>query len=187
MVHVAKEMERKGIKKPLLIGGATTSRIHTAVKIVPNFSGSTIHVLDASISVPIVSNLLNKDKKERESFVDKYKNEYEKLRTNYLSKRSEKKLITLDEARNNLFKINWNKTEIKTPNNLGVKKLNNYPLKEIAEYIDWTPFFLTWEFKGRYPKIFKNEKFGTEAKKLFDDANKLLDKIIKEKIGRAHV
>ena len=186
MVHVAKEMERRGIKKPLLIGGATTSRIHTAVKIIPNFSGSTIHVLDASISVPIVSNLLNKDKKERESFVDKYKSEYEKLRTNYLSKRSEKKLITLDEARNNLFKINWNETEIKTPNNLGVKKLNNYPLKEIAEYIDWTPFFLTWEFKGRYPKIFKNEKYGTEAKKLFDDANKLLDKIIKENLLTAN-
>ena len=186
MVHVAKEMERKGLKKPLLIGGATTSRIHTAVKITPNYSGSTIHVLDASISVPIISNLLNINKKEQEDFINKYKNKYEELRINYLRRMSEKNLITLDEARNNLFKINWNEAGIKTPNNLGVIKLNNYSLKEIAKYIDWTPFFLTWEMKGRYPQIFENEKLGTEAKKLFDDANKLLNKIIRDKLLTAN-
>ena len=187
MVHVAKEMERRGLKKPLLIGGATTSRIHTAVKITPNYSGSTIHVLDASISVPIISNLLNINKKEQENFINKYKSKYEELRTNYLRRRSEKNLITLDEARNNLFKINWNEAKIKTPNNLGVIKLNNYSLKEIAEYIDWTPFFLTWEMKGRYPQIFENKRLGTEAKKLFNDANKLLDKIIRDKLLTANV
>ncbi|MCH8326004.1 MAG: methionine synthase, partial [Bacteroidetes bacterium] len=186
MVHVAKEMERRGLKKPLLIGGATTSRIHTAVKIAPNYTGSTIHVLDASISVPIITKLLNKDKKEQERFIDKYKTEYVELKSNYLRKMSEKLFITLGEARNNLFKINWNEAEIKKPNNLGIKKLNNYSLKEIAEYIDWTPFFLTWEMKGRYPQIFENKKLGTEAKKLFDDANKLLDKIIKDKLLTAN-
>lgn len=180
MVHVAKEMERREIKKPLLIGGATTSRIHTAVKIAPNYSKTTIHVLDASKSVPVVSNLLNKDKKTNNDFIDKYKKEYLELRDNYLSKRAEKNLISLEEARNNKLKIEWKKTEITRPNFLGIKTLTDFPLSEIKKYIDWTPFFLTWELKGRYPQIFKDKKFGSEAKKLFDDAQKLLDKIIKE-------
>ncbi|PJA97918.1 MAG: methionine synthase, partial [Ignavibacteriales bacterium CG_4_9_14_3_um_filter_30_11] len=163
MVHVAKEMERKGIKKPLLIGGATTSRIHTAVKIAPNYKQSTIHVLDASKSVPVVSNLLNKDDKIRIEFIDKYKKEYIDLRKNYLSKREEKNIISLEEARKNKFKIDWKKTKTTKPNFIGTKTLIDFPLNEIKNFIDWTPFFLTWEMKGRYPEIFESKTYGNEA------------------------
>jgi len=186
MVHVAKEMERKGIKKPLLIGGATTSRIHTAVKIAPNYKQSTIHVLDASKSVPVVSNLLNKDDKIRIEFIDKYKKEYIDLRKNYLSKREEKNIISLEEARKNKFKIDWKKTKTTKPNFIGTKTLIDFPLNEIKNFIDWTPFFLTWEMKGRYPEIFESKTYGNEAKKLFNDANKLLDEIISNKLLTAN-
>ncbi|MGD8779945.1 MAG: methionine synthase [Ignavibacteria bacterium] len=180
MVHVAKEMERLKIEKPLLIGGATTSRIHTAVKIEPNFSGTTVHVLDASRSVPVVSNLINEETNKK--FINEIKAEYEKLRLSHAKKKSSKEYLTLAEARNNKFKLDWEKENITEPNKLGVEVLDNYPLEEIRKYIDWTPFFLTWELKGRYPKIFENENYGEEAKKLFEDANELLDKVIKENL-----
>jgi len=186
MVHVAKEMERKGIKKPLLIGGATTSRIHTAVKIAPNYSQNTIHVLDASKSVPVVSGLISKDDKARTDLIDKYKKEYSELRENYLNKREEKNIISIEDAQKNKLKIDWDKTEITTPNFLGTKTLNDFSLTEIKKYIDWTPFFLTWEMKGRYPDILENKKYGKEAKKLFNDANKLLDEIISNKFLTAN-
>jgi 5-methyltetrahydrofolate--homocysteine methyltransferase len=186
MVHVAKEMERRGFKLPLLIGGATTSKIHTAVKIAPNYSGEVIHVLDASRSVPVVSNLLNEDKNVKEKFAKEIKNEYEKLRVNHLKRNEEKNYLTLEKARANNLKTDWNKINLIKPETLGVTVLKNYPLESLRKYIDWTPFFLTWEIKGKYPAVFENKKYGTEAKKLYDEANKLLGKIISEKLLQAN-
>ncbi len=180
MVHVAKEMERRGMNLPLLIGGATTSRIHTAVKIDQNYSGAVIHVLDASRSVPVVSNLLNENKAERGRYVQSLKDEYAQLRDDYSKRKSDKQYISLEMARENRLKIDWKKSIIKKPNKLGVTVLNNFPLVTLKKYIDWTPFFMTWELKGKYPSIFEDKSVGIEAKKLFDDANKLLDKIIFE-------
>jgi 5-methyltetrahydrofolate--homocysteine methyltransferase len=180
MVYVASEMERRGMKVPLLIGGATTSRIHTAVKIAPNYNGAVIHVLDASRSVPVVSNLLNGNGEKE--FVDKIKDEYKKLREDHLKRKAEKDFITLEKARENRLKIDWKKAKIGKPNKLGVTIFKDFSLSTLRNYIDWTPFFQTWELKGRYPAIFNEPKVGPEAKKLFDDANKLLDKIISAKL-----
>jgi 5-methyltetrahydrofolate--homocysteine methyltransferase len=181
MVHVAKEMERRGFKIPLLIGGATTSRIHTAVKIAPMYSGSTVHVLDASRSVPVVSNLINPDDSVSSSFSLGIKEEYKNLREDHLRKKEAKTYLRIEEARRNKFKSDWSKIIITEPQNPGVTVLNDFPLATLRDYIDWTPFFLTWELKGKYPSIFESDKYGSEAKKIFDDANKLLDKIIKDK------
>ena len=185
MVHVAKEMERRGMTIPLMIGGATTSRIHTAVKIAPNYNGAVIHVLDASRSVPVVSNLISVGG-EKEKFVEKIRHEYDKLREDHLKRKSEKNFITIEQARENKFKIDWQNTTIKKPNVTGVKVFNDFLLSTLRGYIDWTPFFLTWELKGKYPAIFDDKKFGSEAKKLFDDANKLLDEIIDQKLLQAN-
>ncbi|MDP3148399.1 MAG: methionine synthase [Ignavibacteria bacterium] len=186
MVEVAKEMERRGMKLPLMIGGATTSRIHTAVKIAPHYSGAVIHVLDASRSVPVVSNLVNQDKKIRMAFKEQIKKEYAKLREDHLKKREEKNYLSIDAARKNKYSCDWKNAQISIPQKLGVTKLENYPLAILRNYIDWTPFFQTWELKGKYPKIFDDKSVGAEAKKLFDDANKLLDKIISEKLLQAN-
>jgi 5-methyltetrahydrofolate--homocysteine methyltransferase len=186
MVHVAKEMERRGMKTPLLIGGATTSRIHTSVKIAPNYSGPTIHVLDASRSVPVVSNLLNDDTAERTKFIKKYRDDYNLLSDEHLKRKSEKKLIIIDDSRKNSLKIDWSKAKITRPKKTGISVFKNYSLEKLRDYIDWTPFFLTWELKGKYPSIFEDNKYGIEAKKLFDDANKLLDKIIDDKLLTAN-
>ncbi|MHB1685874.1 MAG: methionine synthase [Ignavibacteriaceae bacterium] len=186
MVHIAKEMERRGFKLPLLIGGATTSRVHTAVKIAPNYSGNTVHVLDASRSVPVVSNLINQDLKIKTNYENEIKKEYQRVREDHQKKKAAKNYITLEEARSNKLKVDWNKEEIFKPKKNGVTVLNNFSLEVLRKYIDWTPFFLTWELKGRYPAIFGNEKYGTEAKKLFDDANKLLDKIVSKKMFTAN-
>lgn len=182
MVHVAKEMERLNLKFPLLIGGATTSRIHTAVKVEPNYSGPTIHVLDASRSVSVVGSLLNE--KIVDEYTSKIKSEYVELRENHKRKQSEKKLISIEEARKN--KPIYTFESISKPNKLGAEVLHDYPLSELRNYIDWTPFFLTWELKGRYPVIFENKDYGNEAKKLFDDANALLDSIIEQKLLKAN-
>lgn len=186
MVHVAKEMERRGMKLPLLIGGATTSRIHTAVKIAPNYSGAVIHVLDASRSVPVVSNLLSENEEERKKYVQSFKDEYGQLRDDYSKRKSDKNYISLEKARENRLKIDWQKTQIKKPNKLGITVLTNFNLEMLRSYIDWTPFFMTWELKGKYPSIFEDKNVGSEAKKLFDDANRLLDKIISEKLLTAN-
>ncbi len=182
MVHVAKEMERRGMNLPLLIGGATTSRVHTAVKVAPNYSGAVIHVLDASRSVPVVSNLLSENEAERKKYIKSFKDEYEKLKEDYAKKQSGKNFISLEQARENQLEIDWAKSHFRKPNKLGVTVLNNYPLHKLREYIDWTPFFMTWELKGKYPSIFEDKTVGVEAKKLFDDANNLLDKIINENL-----
>jgi 5-methyltetrahydrofolate--homocysteine methyltransferase len=185
MVHVAKEMERTGVKLPLLIGGATTSKIHTAVKIAPNYSGTTIHVLDASKSVPVVSNLLNEDNELKRNFERTVSVEYKKLREDHLRKKEDKNFITLEEARNNRLRIDWENYTPAVPKKLGVTVLIKYPLSKLRSFIDWTPFFLTWEMKGKYPAIFENKKYGVEAKKLFDDANKLLDTILRKNLLQA--
>ncbi len=185
MVHVAKEMERRGMKIPLLIGGATTSRIHTAVKIAPNYSNAVIHVLDASRSVPVVSKLLS-NTGERESLTKNIKSEYDALREDHFKRKSEKNFITIEKARENKLKIDWNKVKIKKPNKTGITVLKDFSIKTLREYIDWTPFFLTWELKGKYPTIFQDPKYGTEANKLFDEANKLLDEIIPKNFLKAN-
>ncbi len=186
MVHVAKEMERRGIKIPLLIGGATTSKVHTAVKIAPNYSGPVVHVLDASRSVPVVSNLINPDKKISADYLDKLKTEYSNVREMHNRKKGQDNLISIDDARMNGLKTDWAGVRIVEPHKQGVSVLKDYPLEKLREYIDWTPFFLTWEMKGKYPAIFTNKTIGSEAKKLFEDAEKLLDRIINEKLLSAN-
>jgi 5-methyltetrahydrofolate--homocysteine methyltransferase len=182
MVHVANEMERSGFKIPLLIGGATTSRIHTAVKIAPNYSAPVIHVLDASRSVPVVSNLINADQKLRSDFIQNIINEYEKVRNDHSKKILSKNFVSLDQARRNRFQSDWGKIDIKKPEKPGVTVLKDFPLSTLRNYIDWTPFFMTWELKGKYPTILENEKYGETAKRLFEDAGRLLDKIINENL-----
>ncbi|MEK6783423.1 MAG: methionine synthase [Bacteroidota bacterium] len=179
MVHFAKEMEREKMDLPLLIGGATTSRIHTAVKIDPAYSGPVVHVLDASRSVPVASELINP--KSRSTFQVKMKLEYANMRKDHQNRQLEKNYITLAEARKNKVKIDWSKFESHNPTFFGKKILLDFPLSEISEYIDWTPFFQTWMLAGRYPGIFNDAIVGVEAKKLFDDAQVMLDKIITEK------
>jgi 5-methyltetrahydrofolate--homocysteine methyltransferase len=179
MVHVAKEMEQLQMKIPLLIGGATTSKVHTAVKIDENYkSGQTVYVLDASRSVTVVSSLLSDKKAE---FINAIKTEYEKVRSNYAKKKGFKKYLSLLEARANKFEINWNKASLPRPNFTGTKQLKHYDLNILREYIDWTPFFHTWELRAKYPEIFEHELMGEEAKRLFHDANEMLDNIIQNK------
>lgn len=179
MVHVAKEMKREKMDLPLLIGGATTSRIHTAVKIDPVYDGIVTYVLDASRSVPVVSELMNLS--AREDFKTRVKKEYVDLRADHEKKQEIKKYIPLDDARKNRVNINWAETEITKPSFLGTKQLVSYPLEEIRKYIDWTPFFQTWMLAGRYPGILEDSVVGVEAKKLFDDAQRMLDEIIQNK------
>jgi 5-methyltetrahydrofolate--homocysteine methyltransferase len=178
MVNVAAEMERRNLKIPLLIGGATTSKAHTALKIAPEFSGITVHVIDASRSVQITSKLLNKN--TRNEYANEIAKEYSQFRKKYSNHKKDKKYITLNEARKNKLQIEWEKELIIAPNKLGITAFNNYPLDEIAKFIDWTPFFRTWELKGKYPQILSDKKFGKEANKLFNDAQSLLNKIIIE-------
>lgn len=184
MAHVAKEMEREGFTIPLLIGGATTSRIHTAVKIAPKYSNTTVHILDASKSVGVISNLLNA--KTNKEFSKAITGEYEKLREDHYKKNFARDYITLDAARKNRLKIDWDSYTPPKPNSIGIFNFNNYPLEEIKKYIDWSPFFHVWELKGKYPAILKSEKYGDEPQKLFDNANQLLDRIINEKLLTAN-
>ncbi len=183
MVHVAKEMERIGLQIPLLIGGATTSRIHTAVKIAPEYSHSTVHVLDASKSVNVVSNLLSENKSK---FQDGIKDEYEKLRIEHKKRKTVREYLSLDEARKNKLNLNWENVKPHKPNNPGATVLKNVDLSIIRKYIDWTPFFSTWELKGKFPEIFNDTNYGDEAKKIYNDANSLLDKIINDKLLAAN-
>lgn len=179
MVHVAKEMERLGFKTPLLIGGATTSKVHTAVKIAQNYSGPVVHVNDASKSVPVASSLISNEL--RDAFMKGVTKDYDRVREQNKNAQSQNKYISMQEARANKFPIDWNKAEITQPAFVGNRVFTDYDLKEIAEYIDWTPFFHSWEMKGSYPKIFKDPERGEEAQKLFDDAQQMLKKIIDEK------
>lgn len=178
MVHVAKELEKNSMEIPLLIGGATSSRIHTAVKISPNYSAPVVHVLDAGKSVPTVNSLLGENKNE---FILKLKNEYNELKSNHEKTHAAKNLMSLEEARKNKFKFDYENYKVIKPNKLGLNILKDYPIEPIRSFINWTQFFVTWELKGRYPAIFNNPSKGAEARKLFDDANKLIDLIIQNK------
>ena len=178
MVHVAKELEREGMDVPLLIGGATTSKVHTAVKIEENFTkGQTVHVLDASRSVPVVGKLLNDHKV---GFVKEIQEDYQRLRDLHSKRRAKKEFLKIAKAHQNKFQIDFEKDKPVKPNLLGNKVFENYDLKEIAEYIDWTPFFRTWELAGKYPAILEDEVVGEECLKLFADATKMLNQIIDE-------
>ena len=181
MVGVAKEMERQGFTIPLLIGGATTSRIHTAVKIDPHYSGPVIHVLDASKSVPVAGRLMQSEQTNKEIY-DEIKASYAQLRIDHASRQKDKNYVPIEKARLNTPKIDWDNFKATKPQFLGNKYFMDYDLAEIAKYIDWTPFFSTWQLSGKYPKIFENEIVGSEAKKLFDDANILLKEIIDNKL-----
>lgn len=183
MGHVAREMERQGFKLPLLIGGATTSRVHTAVKIAPEYSGPTIHVLDASRSVSVVGNLLGENKNK---FTGGIKSEYDELKKHHAANLSSKNYLSLKAARENKLNLKWHEIKITEPEFTGVKDFSFYPLEEIRKYIDWTPFFTTWELKGKYPIIFEDINYGLEAKKLFDDANRLLDYILEKRSLKAN-
>jgi 5-methyltetrahydrofolate--homocysteine methyltransferase len=184
MVHVAKEMQHQKLELPLLIGGATTSRIHTAVKIDTMYDGAVVHVLDASRSVPVASELISLE--TRGNFKMKIKQEYKVLREDHESRKLTKNYIPLEEARKNRTKIDWNGTKFTQPTFIGRKEFVAYPLSEIRKYIDWTPFFQTWMLAGRYPGILKDSVVGVEAKKLFDDANRMLDEIVENKSLQAN-
>ncbi len=185
MVGVAKEMERQGFKLPLLIGGATTSRIHTAVKIDPHYSGPVIHVLDASRAVPVAGKLTQNEQTYADTLAD-IKKEYAKLREDHAKRQQAKEAVTLEVARANKTKIDWENFEPIKPKFLGNKYFYDYPLEDIAKYIDWTPFFQTWQLHGKYPKIFEDATVGAEAKKLYDDAKAMLAEIIKNKSLKAN-
>ncbi|MBI5324514.1 MAG: B12-binding domain-containing protein, partial [Ignavibacteriae bacterium] len=180
MVHVAKELERNKFNKPLLIGGATTSRLHTAVKIAKQYSNPVIYVPDASKSVPVVSNLLSQN--EKEQYIRILKEEYESIFASYEKSLVSSKLISFIESRKNKYIFSTETANIIKPNKLGLQILNNIDLTILKEYINWSQFFITWELKGKYPAIFDNPKIGTEARKLFDDAQKMLEDIIKNKL-----
>src|SRR5699024_7724597 len=183
MVHVAKELKREKFTQPLLIGGATTSRMHTAVKIEPNYDQPVIHVLDASRSVSVTGNLVSKTL--RDEFVKTKENEYLKLRSQHEKRSNRKTYLSLDDARKNAAQLSFNSTHIKKPNQLGQQVFDDYALEEIRKYIDWGPFFIAWQMKGKFPDVLEDEKYGNEARKLFDEANQLLDKIIDQKLLKA--
>lgn len=179
MVHIARELKRQGFNIPLMIGGATTSRTHTAVKIAPEYENGVVHVLDASRSVTVTGNLLNKAL--HKNFLSDIKTEYEKLNDAFRNKRPVKQYLTIADARKNGVKIDWEKFNPVKPAFLGTKTFDNYDLGEIAEYIDWQPFFISWELHGKFPQILQDEVVGKEATRLFNDAKEMLKRIIDEK------
>ncbi len=179
MVHVAHEMKRRGIKLPLMIGGATTSRMHTAVKIAPQYDDGVVHVLDASRSVTVAGNLLSKENKP--AFLSGIATEYEKLKEDFGNKRSAKQYLSFDAAQQNGAAINWENFKPVEPTFTGKKILKDFPLAELAPYIDWQPFFIAWELHGKFPAILSDAVVGVEATKLYNDAKGLLKKIIDEK------
>ncbi|MFL5810858.1 MAG: vitamin B12 dependent-methionine synthase activation domain-containing protein, partial [Flavisolibacter sp.] len=176
MVHIAKEMKRRNMKQPLLIGGATTSRTHTAVRIAPEYENGVVHVLDASRSVTVVSNLLNKDQKE--NFLGQTQNEYVNLRNQFLNKQKHKVIIPYEEAVVTKEYFDWKNYKPTKPAINGVKVFRDFDLATIARYIDWGPFFIGWEMPGRFPDVLTDKIFGTEATRLYNDAQALLKKIV---------
>ncbi|HXX68778.1 MAG TPA: methionine synthase [Polyangiaceae bacterium] len=178
MTHVAREMERQGFKLPLLIGGATTSRAHTAIKIAPAYSEPVVHVLDASRAVPVTTSLLSED--GRDAFIAQYREEYAQVRRAHSG--AKHKLVTLEAARANRTRIAWREQDIARPASIGAHVIADVPLAVLRDYIDWTPFFHTWELKGVYPRILEHDTYGSEARKIFGEANVLLDEIVARKL-----
>jgi len=185
MIHVAKELEREGFDIPLLIGGATTSKAHTAVRINPEYHGPTVYVRDASRSVGIMGNLFNKE--ESRKFVKSIQDEYNDIRVKHDKRKEKRTILPIEIAREQRFKIDWDRYTPFIPKVKGIEVLNNYPLKELTRHIDWTPFFSAWELKGKYPQIFENKKIGKESKTLFSDAQRLLTRIVDEEKITARV
>ncbi len=175
MIYVAKEMQRNKMEIPLIIGGATTSKIHTAVKLNEHYKNPIIHVIDASKSVGVLTNLLAKESK---SYCEEIDREYNNIKENYLKRKSQKRYLSLLEARNNKLETNWGEYKVSVPNKTGIFQ-ENHDINIIREYIDWTPFFYTWEMKKKFPQILEDEKFGDQATKLYNDANRMLDNIYK--------
>ncbi len=182
MVHVAKEMEREGFSLPLLIGGATTSKAHTAVKIAPHYSHPVVHVLDASRAVGVASALLSPA--QRDEFAKQNSAEHERARVAHARKAPTKPLLPLEVARQRGFQTDWKTVDIPKPAFTGVKVIDELPLAEIREYIDWSPFFHAWEIRGRYPALLDDPEMGARCRELFDDAQKLLDRLLNEKLIR---
>lgn len=179
MTHVAKEMQREGFNIPLLIGGATTSRVHTAVKIAPHYEGAVVWVPDASRAVGVCSSLLSDDLKA--DYIQGVKAEYDKVRTQHKNKKGPSKILPIEQARANAFKPDWANYQPPQPELLGFRTLNNYPLEKIVPFIDWTPFFQAWELAGRYPAILEDDVVGETARNLFRDAQVMLEKIVSQK------
>jgi 5-methyltetrahydrofolate--homocysteine methyltransferase len=182
MVHVAKEMTREGFQLPLLIGGATTSKAHTAVKIAPSYAPSVVHVLDASRAVGVVGSLMNRDQKA--TFVQGIREDYDRVRQAHQD-REVKPLLPLGEARARRLSSDWSALDLPEPERLGIEVIADQPLRELLPYIDWSPFFHTWELKGRYPAIFEHPTIGARAKELFADAEQLLDRMVVNKLVAA--
>lgn len=178
MSHVAKEMQRRGFTIPLLIGGATTSRTHTAVKIEPHYQGPVVWVPDASRAVGVCSNLLSEDL--RDPYVAEVRQDYEKVREQHASKKGVK-LVSLEKARANATKIDWSRYIPPKPTFLGVRELKNFPLEQLAPYIDWSPFFQTWDLWGKFPQILDDAVVGEQAREVYANAQKMLDRIVKGK------
>ena len=178
MVHVAAEMKRRGMKQPLLIGGATTSRMHTALKIAQQYDGGVVHVLDASRSVSVAGSLLNQNKKDFLGAIDV---EYDKLRIEFANKKNSKEMLSYEEAVKRKFTINWAESRFTTPTFTGKKEITGISIETLIPYIDWTPFFIAWEMHGKFPAILKDAIIGKEASTLFDDANQMLQEIVSGK------
>jgi 5-methyltetrahydrofolate--homocysteine methyltransferase len=183
MIHVAKEMTREGFTIPLLIGGATTSKAHTAVKIQQHYAHGVVHVLDASRSVNVVSSLLSPEQKP--AYLAQLDAEYAALREEHAGRTREKAMLTLDDAKSNAFQADWPAADIAIPETYGLHVFDDFPLEELVTYFDWSPFFHAWQLRGRYPAIFEDEVVGEEARKLYDDARRLLDRIVSERLFRA--
>jgi 5-methyltetrahydrofolate--homocysteine methyltransferase len=178
MVYLAKELDKLNIKIPIMIGGATTSRAHTAVKIAPEYKETVVHVNDASRAVTVASNLLQAETKE--SYVKAIREEYDKLREGYLSRSRDKNYLSIEEARKNKLQLNWDNFQPSKPNLIGTKIIE-VELSELVDFIDWTPFFQSWELHGKYPAILTDEVVGEQATSLFEDAQKMLQQIVSEK------
>ena len=183
MCHVATEMERQGLQVPLLIGGATTSVKHTAVKIAPCYHGPVVHVLDASRAVPVVNSLMSSENKLE--YVRQVQERYKSIAMEYRETSSQRDCVGLEDARKNRIPINWSNVKPVVPNYLGVTQYDDFPIDSLVDHIDWTPFFLTWELKGNYPDIFESPKYGVQARQLYDDAREMLREIIDRRLVTA--
>src|SRR4029079_307987 len=183
MAHVAREMERQEFRMPLLIGGATTSRAHTAVKIAPAYSGPVVYVPDASRSVPAVQSLLSSE--ARDGYLNVVRADYAKIRAQHAEKKGPGPLHPIAEARARGLKTDWASYRPPPPNRLGIERLADYPLQRLVPYIDWSPFFQAWELSGPYPKILDDPVVGEQARRLFDEAREMLERIVREGWVRA--
>ena len=182
MVYVSQEMEKQGFNIPLLIGGATTSRAHSAVKIAPHYSNTVVHVNDASRAVTVVGNLLQKD---NTVYKEQIREEYEKFREQFLKRGKQKEYVSIEEARERKFKIDWNTTDIVKPKQLGIQDIQDFDITILEDYIDWSPFFRSWDLHGKYPDILTDDIVGKQATELFKDAKILLQKVFDEKLLKA--